>query len=155
MPPEQAAFLESKDYLLSFLLSHCWLAMPQLVLQADWQEVWHSPHPPFFALAQRFFVSIVLMCFIRVLRNLFTLELYHKTKILSICLIKYFYKGLSSKAYLYASFLCVIRLNDNVNALAALDISALALDGVACLGSEQMLLRVEDIVVDVYLALFY
>ena len=82
--------VESKDYLLSFLLSHCWLAMPQLVLQADWQEVWHSPHPPFFALAQRFFVSIVLMCFIRFLRILFTLELYHKRKTMSIRLIKIF-----------------------------------------------------------------
>ena len=28
--------------------------MPQLVLQADWQEVWHSPQPPFLALSQRF-----------------------------------------------------------------------------------------------------
>ena len=60
MPPRKAAIY----YLLSFLDSHCWLAMPQLVLQADWQEVWHSPHPPFFALWQRFLVSIVLICFI-------------------------------------------------------------------------------------------
>ena len=36
------------DYLLVF--SHFWFATPQLVLQADWQEVWHSPHPPFFML---------------------------------------------------------------------------------------------------------
>ena len=48
----------------SSLFSHCWLAMPQLVLQADWQEVWHSPHPPFFALSQRLRVSIVSICFI-------------------------------------------------------------------------------------------
>jgi hypothetical protein len=33
--------------------------MPQLVLQADWQDVWHSPHPPFFALSQRFRVFSV------------------------------------------------------------------------------------------------
>jgi len=46
------------------LLSHCWLAMPQLVLQADWQEVWHSPQPPFLALSQRFLVFRVLMGFI-------------------------------------------------------------------------------------------
>ena len=39
-------------YLLS-LFSHFWLAMPQLVLQADWQEVWHSPQPPFLALSHR------------------------------------------------------------------------------------------------------
>jgi len=46
------------NYLLS-LFSHCWLAIPQLVLHADWQEVWHSPQPPFFALSQRFLVSRV------------------------------------------------------------------------------------------------
>ena len=46
------------------LLSHCWLAIPQLVLHADWQDVWHSPQPPFFAEEQRFFVSIVLIRFI-------------------------------------------------------------------------------------------
>ena len=33
--------------------------IPQLVLQADWQEVWHSPQPPFFALSQRLRVSMV------------------------------------------------------------------------------------------------
>ena len=49
--------------------SHCWLAMPQLVLQADWQEVWHSPQPPFFALSQRFLVSMVLMCFMTILHT--------------------------------------------------------------------------------------
>ena len=31
------------------LFSQAWLAIPQLVLQADWQEVWHSPQPPFLA----------------------------------------------------------------------------------------------------------
>ena len=43
------------------LFSHCWFAMPQLVLQADWQEVWHSPQPPFTALSQRLRVSMVLI----------------------------------------------------------------------------------------------
>ena len=38
-----------RNYFVS-LFSHCWFAMPQLVLQADWQDVWHSPQPPFFAL---------------------------------------------------------------------------------------------------------
>jgi len=38
--------------------------MPQLVLQADWQEVWHSPQPPFLALSQRLRVLSVLICFI-------------------------------------------------------------------------------------------
>jgi hypothetical protein len=28
-----------------------WLATVQEVLQADWQEVWHSPHPPSFILS--------------------------------------------------------------------------------------------------------
>ena len=30
------------------LLSQLWLITPQEVLQADWQEVWHSPQPPVF-----------------------------------------------------------------------------------------------------------
>ena len=60
-PPHRAAFSSFlRNYLVSFLvLSHCWLAMPQLVLHADWQEVWHSPQPPFFALSQRLRVSTV------------------------------------------------------------------------------------------------
>ena len=48
--------------MLSLLFSHCWLAMPQLVLQADWQEVWHSPQPPFLALSHRLRVLSVLIC---------------------------------------------------------------------------------------------
>jgi hypothetical protein len=50
------------DYFVAF--SHFWLATPQLVLQALWQEVWHSPHPPFLALSQRSLVSSVLILFI-------------------------------------------------------------------------------------------
>jgi hypothetical protein len=46
-------------YLPAF--SHFWLATPQLVLQADWQEVWHSPQPPFLALSHRLRVSRVLI----------------------------------------------------------------------------------------------
>jgi len=42
-----------------FLFSQDWLATPQLVLQADWQEVWHSPQPPLAALWQRLRVSKV------------------------------------------------------------------------------------------------
>jgi len=49
---------DRSDYLSSFF-SHCWFAIPQLVLQADWQEVWHSPHPPFLALSHRLRVSSV------------------------------------------------------------------------------------------------
>ena len=34
----------------------------QEVLHADWQEVWHSPHPPFFTVFCKFFVFRVLIC---------------------------------------------------------------------------------------------
>ena len=30
---------------------------------ADWQDVWHSPHPPFFTVFCKLFVFKVLMCF--------------------------------------------------------------------------------------------
>ena len=60
MPPQWRHFcFTNSNYL--FVFSHCWLATPQLVLQADWQDVWHSPQPPFLALSQRFFVSRVLI----------------------------------------------------------------------------------------------
>ena len=51
----------SRNFL--YFCSHFWLATPQLVLQADWQEVWHSPQPPFLALSQRLRVSRVLILF--------------------------------------------------------------------------------------------
>lgn len=35
----------------------------QEVLQADWQEAWHSPQPPLAALSLRFEALMVLMCF--------------------------------------------------------------------------------------------
>ena len=35
----------SKSY---FLLSQTWLPTVQEVLQADWQDAWHSPQPPEF-----------------------------------------------------------------------------------------------------------
>ena len=37
----------------AYTFSHFWLATVQEVLQADWQEVWHSPQPPLAALAFR------------------------------------------------------------------------------------------------------
>ena len=43
------------------LFSQDWFATPQLVLQADWQDVWHSPHPPFLALSHKLRVSNVLI----------------------------------------------------------------------------------------------
>jgi hypothetical protein len=44
--------------------SHFWLATVQEVLQADWQEAWHSPQPPFAALCLRFGLFSVFTCFI-------------------------------------------------------------------------------------------
>ena len=38
--------------------------MLQEVLLADWQEVWHSPQPPFTADSTRFLVSKVWILFI-------------------------------------------------------------------------------------------
>ena len=43
--------------------SQGWFAMPQLVLQADWQDVWHSPQPPLLTLSAMSRVSKVSMCF--------------------------------------------------------------------------------------------
>jgi hypothetical protein len=48
----------------AFLFSHCWFAIPQLVLQADWQDVWHSPHPPFSSDLFMSLVFNVMICFI-------------------------------------------------------------------------------------------
>ena len=47
------------------LFSQLWFPTVQDVLQADWQDVWHSPHPP---LTIEFFKERVfkdLICFIR------------------------------------------------------------------------------------------
>jgi len=52
------------DVLNRYLLfSHFWFATVQEVLQADWQEVWHSPQPPVAAVFFRLLLLIVLMCF--------------------------------------------------------------------------------------------
>ena len=74
---------KQKYYLLS-LFSHCWFAIPQLVLQADWQDVWHSPQPPFFALSQRFLVSNVWICFMIVILRNINIYLYF-TLFFSVC----------------------------------------------------------------------
>ena len=47
--------------LFVFNCSQLWLPTVQLVLQADWQEVWHSPQPPFFADSFKFLVVRVLI----------------------------------------------------------------------------------------------
>lgn len=48
--------------LKSYLCSQLWFPTVQEVLHADWQEVWHSPHPPFFTVFCKFFVFRVLIC---------------------------------------------------------------------------------------------
>jgi len=47
-----------------FDCSQVWFPTVQEVLQADWQEVWHSPHPPFFNVFCNLFVFNVFTCFI-------------------------------------------------------------------------------------------
>jgi hypothetical protein len=47
-----------------FPFSQDWLPTVQEVLHADWQEVWHSPHPPFFNVFCNLFVFNVFTCFI-------------------------------------------------------------------------------------------
>ena len=69
IPPAQSAsgITHARSYFLfSSLRSHFWFATPQDVLHADWQEVWHSPQPPFAALFLRSRVSIVCIRFIEV-----------------------------------------------------------------------------------------
>jgi len=41
------------------------LATPQEVLQADWQEVWHCPQPPFSELSESILVLIVIILSIK------------------------------------------------------------------------------------------
>ena len=54
-------FLTLKYTYLAF--SQLWFPTVQEVLQADWQDVWHSPQPPFFIVSFRFFVVNVLILF--------------------------------------------------------------------------------------------
>ena len=58
-------------YLLS--CSQGWLATPQDVLHADWQDVWHSPHPPSLADFSRSLVSIVTILVIRLISLVFNM----------------------------------------------------------------------------------
>jgi hypothetical protein len=39
-----------------------WLPTVQDVLQADWQEVWHSPHPPPLTVLEREGRLMVIIC---------------------------------------------------------------------------------------------
>ena len=45
--------------------SQVWFPTVQDVLQADWQDVWHSPHPPFLIVFCNFLVFNVFTCFIK------------------------------------------------------------------------------------------
>ena len=47
-----------------FAFSQVWFPTVQDVLQADWHDVWHSPHPPVLIDSFSFLVLRVLMCFI-------------------------------------------------------------------------------------------
>ena len=58
------AIVSAASYFAAF--SQLWFPTVQEVLHADWQEVWHSPHPPFFMDSFRFLVVKVLMCFIAI-----------------------------------------------------------------------------------------
>ena len=46
-----------------FAFSQLWFPTVQDVLHADWQDVWHSPQPPFFSVFCKDFVFNVLICF--------------------------------------------------------------------------------------------
>jgi len=51
-------------YLIFF--SQRWFASVQDVLQADWQDVWHSPQPVFSFFSLRLPFTTVLICFISI-----------------------------------------------------------------------------------------
>ena len=69
---------------VSYRFSHFWLATVQEVLQADWQEVWHSPQPPWAALFFKVAPLSVLICFIPIsLPNRDFKVLYHSVRLIS------------------------------------------------------------------------
>ena len=53
----------SAPELSDYYFSHFWLATVQEVLQADWQDAWHSPQPPLAADCFKLALFNVLMCF--------------------------------------------------------------------------------------------
>jgi len=57
-------FLGFLIFICDYCFSQGWLATPQDVLQADWQDVWHSPQPPFCTDLFRSRVAIVLILLI-------------------------------------------------------------------------------------------
>jgi len=75
-------------YLRCYFLSHSWLATVQDVLQADWHDVWHSPHPPLAALSFNEPQVSVLMYFIP--RTSYHAPLNYNGKLLSYYIIGLF-----------------------------------------------------------------
>lgn len=75
-----------QPYLLS-LFSHIWFATPQEVLQADWQEVWHSPHPPVLADFSRSRDTKVLILFTW---NSTFLIVFYNTIVFNIAMVSHF-----------------------------------------------------------------
>jgi hypothetical protein len=59
--------------------SQAWLPTVQEVLQADWQDVWHSPHPPVIKVFLSAVPLRVLMCFFMLPPPLFN-QLHFTTK---------------------------------------------------------------------------
>ena len=49
---------------MAYFLPQFWLATVQDVLQADWHDVWHSPHPEFFRSVFNVVLFTVLIWFI-------------------------------------------------------------------------------------------
>jgi hypothetical protein len=47
-----------------FTASQLWFATVQLVLQADWQDAWHSPQPPLASVLFSIFVLSVFISFV-------------------------------------------------------------------------------------------
>ena len=51
----------------SYLCSQLWFPTVQDVLHADWQDVWHSPQPPFLIVFCNLLVFNVFTCFMMLL----------------------------------------------------------------------------------------
>ena len=71
-----------------YLCSQLWFPTVQEVLHADWQDVWHSPQPPFFTVLFRVCVFNVFTCFITTFLLVF-LDFYKYSIFLSFS--QYFY----------------------------------------------------------------
>ena len=66
------------------LLSQVWLPTVQDVLQADWQDVWHSPHPPLHMVVP--YVLFPVSVFTRFINNASSLhDLVCKVSKMTLC----------------------------------------------------------------------